>query len=195
MKMTPKRTILVQAAVVATLLFPAIGAAGAAPAAAQTRPGADPRENVKIESTIKVERVEQNDSGAAMTKLVNPNDVKVVPGDRLVFINAYRNTGRLPVTGFVVNNPIPEAVMVSDVADSWALVSVDGGKNFGQLVTLQVAEPVSVPETADEADALAVPAETMRPAQASDITHIRWVFKQAIAPGASGELKFRGIVR
>lgn len=193
--MTPKRTILVQAAAVATLLFPGIVAVGAVNAYAQTSPAADPRANVKIESTIKVERVQQNDSGATVTNLVNPNDVKVVPGDRLVFINAYRNSGRLPVTGFVVNNPIPAAVAVSDVDDSWALVSVDGGKNFGQLEKLQVAEPVSSPEAEQATEEVTAASAAMRPAQASDVTHIRWVFKQAIAPGASGELTFRGIVR
>jgi hypothetical protein len=140
---------------------------------------ADPQADVKIDSLIMVERTEESETGETVTTLLDPATVKVIPGDRLLFTNSYRNMGGNSVTGFVVNNPVHGAVTFVEVLEDWALVSVDGGQNFGKLSELSVAEA-----TAD-----------MRPAAASDVTHIRWILPSPIAPGASGELRFRGIVK
>ncbi|MEO9600254.1 hypothetical protein [Parasphingorhabdus sp.] len=169
---------------VLTVGLSASQAAYAAPLSASIQSAAtDPRANVKIDSKIQVERTEESASGEITTTLLDPATIKVIPGDKLLFTNAYRNTGGSAVTGFVVNNPVHPAVALTEVLEDWALVSVDGGKSFGKLSDL------SVSETASES------APTSRPAQASDVTHIRWVLASPIAPGASGELQFRGIVR
>ena len=111
----------------------------------------------------------------------------------MLFVNAYRNTGQNAVTGFVVNNPVHAAVALTEVVEDWALVSVDGGKNFGKLSELTVTETVAT--ATEESGETAAPVQTSRPAVASDVTHIRWVLTSPIAPGASGELRFRGIVK
>lgn len=188
--MSSKWTIFVEAAIVVGVLTAGIAtaqAAHAAPLQAAIQ-AADPRANVKIESKILVERTEQNAAGETVTKLHPPSDVKVVPGDKLIFINSYSNTSSTAVTGFVVNNPVHAAVAFIDVREEWALVSVDGGKNFAKLTELTVTD------TADES------AETestiiSRAAQPRDVTHVRWMFGKAIDARASGELRFSGIVK
>lgn len=184
--MSNMRVILIEAAMLAGVLVTGMSVsqvAYATPVSATIQAAVpDPRADVKIDSKIMVERIETQESGETITTLVDPASVKVVPGDKLLFINTYRNTGQSAVTGFVVNNPVHAAVALIEVAEDWALVSVDGGRNFGKLAEL------SVTETGE-------PEQTNRPAIASDVTHIRWVLAAPIAPGASGDLRFRGIVK
>ncbi len=188
--MSSKRTIFVEAAIVVGVLTAGIAtaqAAHAAPLQAAVQ-AADSRANVKIESKILVERTEQNAAGNAVTKLHPPSDVKVVPGDKLIFINSYSNTGSTAVTGFVVNNPIHSAVAFSSVSEDWATVSVDGGKNFAKLTELTVTDTV---QESPETETTSI----TRAAQPRDVTHIRWLFANAIAANASGELRFSGVVK
>tara|TARA_R110001599_G_scaffold57724_2_gene159014 strand:+ start:8627 stop:9214 length:588 start_codon:yes stop_codon:yes gene_type:complete len=195
--MSDMRIILIEAAMVTSVLLAGMTVsqvAHATPLSASVQAAAtDPRADVKIDSTIMVERIETTASGETVTKLLDPATVKVIPGDKLLFVNAYRNTGQNAVTGFVVNNPVHAAVALTEVVEDWALVSVDGGKNFGKLSELTVTETVAT--ATEESGETAAPVQTSRPAVASDVTHIRWVLTSPIAPGASGELRFRGIVK
>ncbi len=197
--MSNMRMILVEAAMVAGVLMAGMSVsqvAYATPLSASVQTAAtDPRADVKIDSKIMVERTEITVSGKSVTKLVDPATVKVIPGDKLLFVNAYRNTGQSAVTGFVVNNPVHAAVALIEVVEDWALVSVDGGKSFGKLSELTVTETATVAATAEETTDTAAPVQTTRPAIASDVTHIRWILASPIAPGASGELRFRGVVK
>ncbi|MEP3225447.1 MAG: hypothetical protein ABJO01_05690 [Parasphingorhabdus sp.] len=188
--MSNVKAILIEVALVIGMLTTGIAAANAAHAAPLlfAIQSADPRANVKIESKVLVERTEEDAAGQLTIKLYNPADVKVIPGDKLVFVNSYKNTGSTAVTGFVVNNPVHPAVAFSEVMEDWAVLSVDGGKNFGKLTELQITETV---EAAEGAASTTV----TRAAQPIDVTHIRWTFDQAIAAGASGELRFSGLVR
>ena len=196
--MSNMRKILIEAAMVTGVLMAGLTASQAANATplsvALQSAATDPRADVKIDSKIMVERIDASESGKTATKLVDPATVKVIPGEKLLFINTYRNTGDSAVTGFVVNNPVHSAVALIEVVEDWALVSVDGGTNFGKLSELSVTEMVTA--AAEEgAEETAAPVQTTRPAVASDVTHIRWVLASPIAPGASGELRFRGVVK
>lgn len=82
------------------------------------------------------------------------------------------------VTNFVVTNPLPAAVEILPESIGDAVVSVDGGKTWGQLAALL---------TIDSSGA-------KRPAKASDVTHMRWVLA-AIASGASGMVEYNATVR
>ena len=130
---------------------------------------------VALEGSVQVER-KVVENGQTKTVLAAPE--KVVPGDRLIFKTAYRNTSSAPIQKFVVTNPVPAAVMVA--ADSAATldVSVDGAKTWGKLAALKVAN----------ADG------TMRPATNADITHVRWTLP-VIAAGENGALAYNAIVR
>lgn len=133
-------------------------------------------DNVSLTSKVLVERVKAGADGKPVTVREEPG--VVTPGDRLVFVLGYRNGDAEPATGFTLTNPIPPSVAFTGTDDSSAVVSVDGGKSWGQLAALKVAQ----------ADG------TSRPAVAADVTHIRWSFGKPIAAGAGGELSFRGTV-
>jgi uncharacterized repeat protein (TIGR01451 family) len=133
-------------------------------------------DNVSLTSKVMVERVKPGADGKPVTVREEPG--VVTPGDRLVFVLGYRNSGAQPATGFTLTNPIPSSVAFTGSDDPSAVVSVDGGKSWGALASLKVA-------AADGSS---------RPAVAADVTHIRWSFGQPIAAGSRGELSFRGVV-
>ena len=132
---------------------------------------------VALDSEIFVERsVEQTDGSVTVT-LEAPS--RVVPGDSLIFVLNYENTGVERAENFVVTNPMPEAVAFVEVIDEGAIFSVDGGETFGPLTELRIASENGVE----------------RDAQAVDVSHVRWTLTDPIAPGATGQLRFRGVVR
>ena len=132
---------------------------------------------VSLGNDVFVERVTVDAQGRSTTALEPP--AVVTPGDHLVFVLTYRNGGQQPATGFVVTNPIPSAVAFERVEGDQAVVSVDGGRNWGALAALSVAQ----------ADG------SRRAAVAADVTHVRWSFSRPIAAGEEGRLRFRGIVK
>jgi uncharacterized repeat protein (TIGR01451 family) len=134
-------------------------------------------ENVSLTSEVLVEHVKQQADGSS--KVVREEPSVVTPGDKLVFLLSYRNGGAQPATGFVVTNPIPSSVAFSGGESEGAVVSIDGGKSWGALAALKVANPDG----------------SMRAATPDDVTHIRWSFAQPIAAGRAGQLSFRGVVK
>lgn len=104
----------------------------------------------------------------------------VVPGTRVVYVINYRNAGAVPVENVTITNPVPAALVYDgiegpiDVTD----VSVDGGTLYGDLAELTVPGPDGEP----------------RPAQESDVTHLRWILPQ-LAPGTDGSVSFAARVR
>jgi uncharacterized repeat protein (TIGR01451 family) len=142
--------------------------AGPAFAAAQTNP-------VSLNSAVRLEKtVTEN----GVSHVVASEPKVVVPGDKLVFSTAYHNDSAQAVTNFIVTNPLPAAVSFSAGADAGAQVSVDGGKTWGALGALTVSDAKG----------------GTRPAQAGDVTHVRWTIA-SIAPGASGTVQYNAIVR
>jgi uncharacterized repeat protein (TIGR01451 family) len=137
-----------------------------AAAAAQERP-------IRLQSDVKL--VRQAQQGEA-PELVAPEGV--VPGDMLVFTTSYRNEGASAVSNFVIVNPVPSDLVLTDEAAAATEVSVDGGKQWGRLADLKI-----VNEDGEE-----------RPATIEDVTHMRWLFA-SVAPSATGEVKFSARVR
>ncbi|NJS14452.1 MAG: DUF11 domain-containing protein [Sphingopyxis sp.] len=132
---------------------------------------------VSLSNNVFVERVSTDAQGNRKVVLEEPR--VVTPGDRLLFVLNYRNASGKPAEKFVVTNPMPSAVQYAEQGEGTAQVSVDGGKNWGELGQLRVAD-------ANGAD---------RAARNEDVTHIRWAFNTPIPAGASGKLMFRGIVK
>jgi uncharacterized repeat protein (TIGR01451 family) len=133
-------------------------------------------QEVSLSSEVFVEKTVKDAKGVARTVRAAP--AVVTPGDKLVFVLSYKNQSGQPATGFTVTNPVPGAVAFS-ASESGSEVSVDGGKSWGQLPALKVAQPDG----------------TSRAAAPADVTHIRWNFKQPIAAGGAGQLSFRGVVK
>jgi hypothetical protein len=115
--------------------------------------------------------------GTKRNTLVAPTSV--LPGTPLVISVTYKNGGARAATGFVINNPVSKGVTFTGVAETWAVVSIDGGKTFGALTALKG-------KNADGTSRAAVP---------QDVTAIRWTIPQPIAPGASGKVSFYAVVR
>jgi uncharacterized repeat protein (TIGR01451 family) len=133
--------------------------------------------DVSLTSSVFVEKTVVQPNGT--TRLVLEEPRVVVPGDRLVFVLAYKNMGAKPATDFVVTNPMPGEVAFQGTPDSGSMVSIDGGRSWGALAALKVRR----------ADG------TSRAALPEDVTHVRWAMKAPIPVGQSGKLSFRGVVR
>jgi uncharacterized repeat protein (TIGR01451 family) len=133
--------------------------------------------DVSLTSSVFVEKAVKQPDGK--TRLVLEEPRTVVPGDKLVFVLAYKNQGAKPATDFVVTNPLPGAVAYQGAGDNAAVVSTDGGKSWGPLAALKVRKPDG----------------TVRSAYPEDVTHVRWAMKTPIPVGAAGKLSFRGVVR
>lgn len=139
-------------------------------AVAHAEPG-----QVALVGDVKLEQVVK-EGDSTRVALVEPK--VVVPGDRLVFTTSYTNSGSSAVTNFVVTNPLPGAVSLAPEAVPGGSFSVDGGKTWGALEGLTVADGQG----------------GRRGAVYTDVTHIRWTIP-VIAAGASGRVKYHAIVR
>ena len=132
-----------------------------------------------LTSKIELEKTAPATEGQPERKTYVEPDV-VVPGDRVRVTLTFTNKGAAPASGVNLVNPIPDGLAYDDTADAAGFtVSIDGGKNFGPLA------------------ALAMPGEgaASRPATATDVTHVRWLWPDVIPPGASRSVAFFGRVR
>lgn len=162
------------------LLTAPIGSVGVA--SAQTAPKLT--NPVDLSSEVKIERIEKDATGQETSTLRDPKDVIIVPGDKVVFILNIVDSGLEPAAGFRATNPIPASVAFQTVDQDWAEVSVDGGVQWGKLSALSVNA-----KAADTGVAIT------RPALPEDVTHVRWVFANAIAPASKSSVSYRGVVR
>lgn len=188
----------------AALLLAAIAgsmAAGVDVANAQsTRSAAEGAKSpVLLKNNAQIERTEIDASGQERVVLKDPSAVIIVPGDRVVFTLHYENISNEAASDFRAVNPMPAAIQFLSSSEDWAELSVDGGKTWGKLDSLTVTETVSKPAVIDpkngQETAAAVSETITRTAQTSDVTHVRWAFAKPIAPGAKGQLSYRGVVK
>ncbi len=101
------------------------------------------------------------------------------PGDHLVFQLDYRNVRSTVANTIVITNPIPASLVYAGTDSPGETVSVDGGRSFGTLSELKVAE-------ADGVERAALP---------EDVTHVRWVIHREMPTGTGGQLSFRAVMR
>lgn len=132
---------------------------------------------IQLSSDIFVEKQKKLADGRSTVVLEAPKTI--LPGDQLIFVVRYKNTGPQPASGLTVTNPIPRAIAFSGTSDGGETVSVDGGKNWGRLAQLRVATSEG----------------RTRPALMTDVTHLQWKLNQSLAAGAAGKLIFRGVVK
>mgnify|MGYP003502750848 FL=1 len=101
----------------------------------------------------------------------------VVPGSEVFYVITYRNAGDQPADNIAITNPVPaelEYVAVLGPAPA-NQVSVDGGKRYGALASLTVADASG----------------KTRLAEAADVTHVRWMLNAALRPGDGGKVSFK----
>jgi uncharacterized repeat protein (TIGR01451 family) len=107
---------------------------------------------------------------------------KVVPGTEVIYVITYHNTGAKPATDVVITNPVPAHLAYQPERGPGPSaapdVSVDSGASFGALASLKVKDAEGKP----------------RPAQGSDVTHLRWRLRDPVAPGAQGSVSYRAVL-
>lgn len=135
--------------------------------------------NGSLTSKVELEKSTPSADGGPPTKsYVDPK--VVVPGDRIRVALTFTNNAAAPASGVTLVNPIPEGLVFDGTADAADFtVSTDGGKIFGALASLTVPVEGAAP----------------RAATAADVTHVRWLWPDAIAPGKSRSVAFFGRVR
>jgi uncharacterized repeat protein (TIGR01451 family) len=144
--------------------------------AAQAAAGA-----VSVKSEAFIETEVKGDDGKA--RLVRQAPTKATPGTVVLFVNTATNTSKKVVSGIMLNNPIPAhteyQVGSAYGADTEMTFSVNGGKSFALPDELRV-------KAADG---------TLQLAKASDYTHVRWAYKNALAPTEAVEVGFRALIK
>jgi len=133
---------------------------------------------IELKTTAEVEKEVVNANGEK-TKVLAPAG-KVVPGTEVVWTVTANNVCKQPSDKVVINNPVPEHMtLVANSAigaGSQITYSVDG-KSFAP------AGQLTVKENGAE-----------RPAHADEIRHVRWEFKNPLAPGAMAIARFRAVL-
>ncbi len=132
---------------------------------------------VSVVNEIFVEKTVPVSPGKSRTVLVSAKSGP--PGTKLVFVTTYKNQSKLPIRGIVLNSPALSNLEFDGALTPGSEVSIDGAKSWGQLATLKVRTQ----------------AGTLRAAQNADVTHVRLVVAGVAAPGSSGKLSYRVIVK
>src|SRR3546814_3446564 len=102
---------------------------------------------VALDNSVFVERVTTDAAGRQRVRLEEPREV--APGDRLVFVLAYRNAGSKPADRLVITNPLPATVRFTGAGAAHPLVSVDGGHAWGELAELTIGKPRPAEHTSE----------------------------------------------
>ena len=135
---------------------------------------------ITLQTVVHKEELVVNAAGETETLLLPVTTA--VPGDQVIYTVTFANQGDEPATGVTVVDPIPDQMRY--VAGSASgpgtdiTFSVDGGHSFALAADLEV--------TATSGAA--------RAARAEDFTHIRWVFRGELEPGAQGVARFRAVL-
>jgi uncharacterized repeat protein (TIGR01451 family) len=138
---------------------------------------------IELTSLAEVEVTEKDAKGEKVVKRKEASLAKVVPGDVVIFTTTYRNTGKQPATNVMITNPVPgHMVYVDKSAEGKGAridYSIDGGKTYGLPDKLKVTDSQG----------------RVRPALAQEYTVIRWVLSAPLAPGGTGTVSFRALVK
>lgn len=103
-------------------------------------------------------------------------------GSEVIYEVGYSNTGPKPAQ-VIITNPLPADLVYQSYAarsvGAQIEVSVDRGQSFGPLNKLRLAGLDG----------------RSRPAQATDITHVRWKTARPVKPGEAGYVSLRARLR
>lgn len=137
-------------------------------------------DGLKLVTEMQQETTVKTADGKSETKLAAVS--KIIPGDPVLVIVRYENSGTKPADNVVIDNPIAkELAFTGEAAGAGTAIdySVDSGKQFGPLLALKVT-------AADGAVRAATPA---------DVTNIRWKMDRALKAGEKGQVQFKAVLR
>jgi len=135
--------------------------------------------NPGLEVTIVAERLiaSEADQSIAFAPAANMR-----LGEQIYYTLRVRNVSEQPIANAIIEHPIPRNTRYVGAAQGPAAsisVSVDGGKNYGELRQLVMSTS---------------PGATRR-AAAEDCTHLRFRLRYPLLPGATALLRFRAEFR
>jgi uncharacterized repeat protein (TIGR01451 family) len=143
-------------------------------------PAAFAADTMKLTNEVFQEIDATGPNGEPIKKIVPA--AKVVPGTEVIYVITYKNHGTEPAEDVVISNPIAaELAYKNDTANgegAMVELSADKGETWGRLADLLVRERGKI-----------------RPAQAGDVTNIRWTIEGAVPPGGEGQVSFRAVLR
>ena len=133
---------------------------------------------LQVTSSILVESRSAAADGTTRITLVKPT--RVTPGDKVIFVLSYRNTGKQPLANVVLANPLPAAIAYrsANPGSPAPEVSVDGA-TFGALDTLRVRSLDG----------------STRAASPNDVTSVRWRIANPIPAGSQGQFAFQAVLK
>ena len=136
--------------------------------------------HLNVTTVVQKEELTVNEAGEADTRLVAAETV--IPGDRVVYTITFQNVSSDDAENVVITNPIADSLVYVDGSafgpGTDIVFSIDGGQSFAAREALSVEENGEV-----------------RPAEAKDFTHIRWVMKQDLPVGAQGMARFSAVLK
>lgn len=128
---------------------------------------------LEVASSVLVEARSRAPDGTTRVALVPAR--RIVPGDRVTVVLAYRNTGARPIADVAFDNPVPAGLSYRAPAPGSAAPEVSAdGRSYAPLAGLRVG---------------------MRAATGDDVRHVRWRLDRPIPAGASGRLAFTAVLR
>ena len=138
-------------------------------------------EGIEVSNQALKEVIEINDEGVAVTSYIAAD--LVLPSDIIMYSIRVTNTGELDAENIVLVSQIPANLLFiegSAFSDHFNTVfSINFGESF-----LPRDELIIINEDGTE-----------RPAEARDLTNIRWTMISATASGESRRVSFRAIVK
>jgi uncharacterized repeat protein (TIGR01451 family) len=135
---------------------------------------------IELKSSAEVEEQYKNEQGQTATRLIPAG--KVVPGNEVVWTITAKNVCDKPADNVVIANPVPEHMAY--VADS----AMGTGTDIAYSLDGQEFKPAAA-LTVRNADG------SSRAARPDEYRAIRWIYKASFAPGASGFVRYRAVVK
>lgn len=115
------------------------------------------------------------------TETLEPTEA-LKPGERLQYTLTFRNAGETALEALSPTMAVPPQVIIDEATispSSESLVfSADGGDTYAPRDALTVIEN-----------------DAPRPAEAEDVTNVRWVLRSALPAGSAGTVSYRATVR
>ena len=105
------------------------------------------------------------------------------PGAHLIYSIHYKNAGPEQAVNAVITTALPANILYQEGsaqgADTSITFSIDGGRSYHPPAQLLIKDASG----------------RQFPAQPSDYSHIRWRFETPLAPGATGMVSYRAILK
>ena len=133
------------------------------------------QKGVALQSAVFVERIGHTGDGR-VERRIEPAS-RLASGDKVVLMVEWQASGDARGS-FAVTSPIPRSLSFQRTSHERTEVSVDGGRNWGELGTLTVRD-----------------ADGTRLASPEDVTHLRWRVSPRDAVRGRGRVTYSAIVR